>query len=224
MRKNLAFPIICLFLLSSCSIFDPNSNKVKLKGKRIDVIGYEDNEVLIKKAIVDNGCQFIQNNPDFKSTSIKLDVLQSYGLDNNIVIANDKIIDLTSYGELRAYSLDLKTKIWSHKINNANKMIFIGAMSYDNDNLYVSYGSNRIIAITLNDGKIKWSTTIDDIAKSPPLVHKGKIFVQTTSNHLYAINQTNGAILWRHSENTADFKSSNILQPLVIKIAIIRFY
>jgi len=92
MRKNLAFPIICLFLLSSCSIFDPNSNKVKLKGKRIDVIGYEDNEVLIKKAIVDNGCQFIQNNPDFKSTSIKLDVLQSYGLDNNIVIVTIKLL------------------------------------------------------------------------------------------------------------------------------------
>ena len=217
MKKNLILFTSLILLLTSCSIFDPNSNKEKLKGKRIDVIGYEDDEKISKSTLIDNYCGSVNGNGGLQQKSIKVDVFQSFGLDSDIIIVDDRLINLNSYGELVAYSLDLKQKIWSYKIKNINKMVFIGGLSHDQEKIYASYGGDKIIAIGLKDGKEKWSVGVDDIVKSSPLVHKDKIFVQTTNNHLYAINRNDGKILWRHVENAVDFKSSNMLQPLVIE-------
>ena len=49
----------------------------------------------------------MNGNGGLQQKSIKVDVFQSFGLDSDIIIVDDRLINLNSYGELVAYSLDL---------------------------------------------------------------------------------------------------------------------
>lgn len=190
--------LVVLLVITSCNFIDHDYDREALPGVRREIFisdteEQKDNQKLIKR------CSNLNALPKIKLVAKrKIDAFQTIGITNKPLILQDKIVILTSSGELIAYDLDLNKKLWIKELKKGDTKITVGKLAQEDGILYVTYGVNQLIAVDSSNGKEIWSTTFDDIVKGTPAIYQDKLFVHSSHNHVYALKKSNGKIIWRH--------------------------
>ena len=110
-----------------------------------------------------------------------------------------------SQGVVYAVSLSDGNVMWSYSTNDE----FVGGMAIDtNGNLYIA--GEKLWSFT-SSGYLRWSISLDSQAYANPVISRnGVIYIGTIGGTLYAIDSTDGSIIW-----TSDLGGS-ILSSCVI--------
>ena len=238
MRKSFALKfLLAFFLLFSCALLDDEDENI-LPGKRESV--YDSEEKLILKAnkrielekpkIISNWSQQHQNLKNhlfhFSSNStlkfekriklgdINLDKIQYITppiISENVIFYSDNDYNIVSKN-LETGKLNWNIQLEFEKDENFS---LVSGFFLDNNTLFFSTGLGNIYSVDAANGKIKWFKKFGIQFSRPPVISKNKLFLVSDDNQLYAINKTNGDVMWSHLGNIEELSIIGGSKPAV---------
>jgi outer membrane protein assembly factor BamB len=110
-----------------------------------------------------------------------------------LAIANNIIVVLVSpdgIGAVRASDGDL---IWQKSLGGQGGP---ASMSVDAGRVFVAIG-DRLVRFELADGTMRWDRKLPGMLRSP-IGGNGRVFVGSTSNAVYGVDQDNGSVTWTY--------------------------
>ena len=223
MKKFISYFFFTFLLLNSCAYFEEDKDEI-LPGKRESV--FISNDKTLKKAnkrvkitppiSIDSWKQQHQNVKNhlfhFESNS-KLKLLKKINLgDINFknlqyipppVIENNIIYYADNDFNILAKSVNSGKVIWKKELEleESENFSFIGGISLEGNNLFVTTGLGNIYKINKKDGREVWTKRFFMQFSRPPLVYRNKIFVISDDNQVLALNVNSGDTLWSHIGN-----------------------
>tara|TARA_B100001559_G_C16445426_1_gene596479 strand:+ start:41 stop:1333 length:1293 start_codon:yes stop_codon:yes gene_type:complete len=215
--------LLTFFLLSSCALLDDEDETI-LPGKRESV--YESEEKVILKAnkrikiekprMISNWSQQHQNLKNhlfhFESNStLKLEKRITLGdinfdkiqyvtppiISENTIFYSDNDFNIVSKN-IETGKLNWKIKLEFEKDENFS---LVSGFFLENKTLFFSTGLGNIYSVDATEGKIKWFKKFGIQFSRPPVISKDKLFLVSDDNQLFAINKTNGDLVWSHLGN-----------------------
>jgi len=116
------------------------------------------------------------------------------------IIFKEKIYFLDSSGELLGYDLKTKKQIFESQIFDKKtvKNYRIPQISFANNKIFATIGSNHISVADAINGKIIWQKQVSAILSSKPIVSDNLLYVASDNNHLYCFNVENGELVFSH--------------------------
>ena len=117
--------------------------------------------------------------------------------ENNIIYYTDNDFNIL------AKSLESGKIIWKKELEleESENFSFIGGISLDGNNIFVTTGLGNIYKINKMNGKEVWTKRFFMQFSRPPLVYKNKVFVISDDNQVLALNVNSGDTLWSHIGN-----------------------
>jgi outer membrane protein assembly factor BamB len=88
-----------------------------------------------------------------------------------------------------------------------------GGVAYDAGKIFVTSGFGVLRCIDARTGRDIWQKDLKMPIVNAPVVNGGRIFVSTHDNHLYAMAETDGRMLWEHqgiAEAAGILRSTNV--------------
>jgi outer membrane protein assembly factor BamB len=108
---------------------------------------------------------------------------------------------MTDKGKIIA--LDGKTfkTLWSKKIDYRRDVeeYRFGAITYDNNQLFITYGDAKILILNAKSGDEIFSKKTETTLVSKPLINNKIIYAASTNNSVYAIEENYGGRVWQYS-------------------------
>jgi outer membrane protein assembly factor BamB len=133
------------------------------------------------------------------------------------LIVDGKVFTLSAKGILSAmddisyktlWSADLKTKSISSVFSG-------GGMTYRDGVLFLTHTTRDIIAYDAVLGRELWRRQLPDVTKAQPVLHNNMALVLTISNQLYAIDITNGRIIWQNDGLAETISPNRNVAPII---------
>ena len=132
------------------------------------------------------------------------------------VVADGKLFVTDIFAMLTAFDANTGAKIWSSQVGEntdakggvslltgdmtGNKgLLFGGGVSYDNGVVYATNGLGDVEAKQASDGKRLWKVRPSGPLRGAPGIGNGNIYVMTSDNQLFALNQADGTVAWTTS-------------------------
>lgn len=237
--------LVILTSLTGCQILDTlgvKEKEAKLEGERISILSTE--KTLIAEPGMDDvevTLPLPQDNTRwYKSHGLHILTPEHIALAGNItkkhsvdvgsgpkrnvmnmtpVIADGKIITMDARGVISAFDVhNISKRYWRYeiKIKDGRSFFISGGMAYDQGKLYVTTGSNEVLALDVDNGEKLWQRSIHTLARSAPDARDGKAYINTIDNHLYALDGMDGGILWKHSGVAEDISQHGSASPTVV--------
>lgn len=134
------------------------------------------------------------------------------------------IIYITA-GDNVIYALDAVTGkwLWQYKRNFPKALAIRGqsAPAYSNNYIFTGFSDGTFVKIHALDGKLIWEKRLNDYHKfididAPAYVDGDRIIVSCYDGKLYALNSSNGSIVWQYEKGGAQgitVKDKNIYLP-----------
>ena len=116
------------------------------------------------------------------------------------IVVNGAIYALDTDSKLSAFSAQTGKKIWkiSVKSTEEDENVISGGISFAHDTLFVTNGYDEVLAISPQQGEIKWRKNLPAPSRAAPTVINGRVFVSTIDSRLIALNAEDGASLWEY--------------------------
>lgn len=118
------------------------------------------------------------------------------------VVAGGKLYVIDSEAVIHAFDAKTGKPIWDKSVRAADDtghIEFGGGVSVDGDKLYASTGTGDVLALQASDGKILWSVRPGGPLRGSPTISLGNVYVMSQDNQLYALNESDGAVIWQDS-------------------------
>jgi len=117
------------------------------------------------------------------------------------IFADGRIYAMDGRG--RVFALDPETgeQIWQTRLQAASRndrTSYGGGLAFDGGRVFAHNGNRFIAALDATTGSEIWRTESLTPFHSAPTAVDGMVFTSTDDNELYAIQQSNGEIVWNH--------------------------
>lgn len=223
MRNVKCYFFLIFLIIYSCAYFEKEKDTI-LPGKRESV--FTSNEKTLKKANkrvkitppisidswkqqhqnVENHLFHFESNPRLKLIKrINLGDINFKNLQYipPPVIEDDIIYYSDNDFNILAKSLESGKVIWKKELEleESENFSFIGGISLEGNNVFVTTGLGNIYKINKTNGKDVWTKRFFMQFSRPPLVYKNKVFVISDDNQVLALNVNSGDTLWSHIGN-----------------------
>jgi len=110
-----------------------------------------------------------------------------------LAAADDTIVALVSPDEVGAFRSSDGQLIWEKALGGQAGP---ASMSIDAGRVFVAIGA-RLVCLELADGTMRWDRTLPGMLRSP-IAANGRVFVGSTSNAFYGVDQDNGNVTWAY--------------------------
>ena len=110
-----------------------------------------------------------------------------------LAASNDTIVALVSPDEVGAFRSSDGQLIWEKALGGQAGP---ASMSIDAGRVFVAIGT-RLVRLELSDGTVRWDRMLPGMLRSPVAAH-GRVFVGSTSNAFYAVDQDSGGVAWSY--------------------------
>lgn len=201
---------ISLFLLlllctlnTSCSYYKKNikkefpisDNDIVINIITNDGIREEKKQVNIKDLPID---QFIER----KVYKVPGDSSDTIGYNSTKpIVLNDSIFYINKKGCVYKVNKNNPRKmIWSKCIESKFiklKNIKTSSIAINNNALYITYGTNHILSLDINNGSVLWERNVNGLIRGDILLDGIKsILITTSQNKIYSLNQLDGSLIW----------------------------
>jgi outer membrane protein assembly factor BamB len=77
-----------------------------------------------------------------------------------------------------------------------------GGVAFDDGKIFVTSGFGQIVVMDAGNGHEIWRRDLVTPILNAPVVKDGRVFVSTHDNHLFAMAEADGRILWEHQGTT----------------------
>ena len=136
------------------------------------------------------------------------------------IICDGFVYDIKNDAKIVAYKLENKKveKIWSEKTLNSGekKNILISQARLEDGIIYISTGNGFVIAFDVETKKVIWKNKFDAIFAASPTIDNNNLYLISSDDELYAINKTNGELLWKTDNNFNDNKKTFQIPPVAV--------
>ena len=211
-------------ILSGCSLFDSDDDKVPLPGERISVLQLQKNleapdaasetSSFAAPKIWDNefwpqvggypnhAMQNLALNPgelkEIWSADIGEGNQDDLPLISQPVVFNNRIYTLDTKAQVSAFDLKTGKEIWrrSVKPKREGDDVVPGGVAYSNGLLYVTSGYNEFFALDPATGKTSWRAKLGSPSRAAPTILNNRAYVVTVDNKIIAFDAVNGTQLW----------------------------
>jgi outer membrane protein assembly factor BamB len=223
-RRHFVSVLAASLTTSACGLFD-SSNKTKLPGERISVLGLEHSidpdpalaslPVSLPPVTVNpdwpqpgGNSNHAMGNPALGSQVKKIwdrsigDGTSRYTrVMSQPVVAKGRIFAMDGGVQLSALDVATGKAFWQVDLRPEETQgnAFGGGPCFWNDRLYVSTGYAEVLAVDPNDGKVIWRKSVASPVHAAPTVDHNRIFVVTVDNELIAMSTEDGSRLWSHN-------------------------
>jgi outer membrane protein assembly factor BamB len=135
---------------------------------------------------------------DYRTFKVHKSFDRSYHFIGNTPVAYGDMLYVLGQACVYAYKFsNLSQAVWSEDFSAQSEDFLRGGGLYINgDRLAVTYGSNQIAVLDAQTGREFWRYELSSIARSAPLIHKGKVFVMTIDNKVYCFSLKDGLLQW----------------------------
>jgi len=106
------------------------------------------------------------------------------------VVADDNVLFGDNIGNLYAISASSGKEQW--RLNFSDEIYVSPAYS---NTLYITSGE-RCSAVSLENHTILWNFTSNGMITSPPTMKNAIVYFSSWDNHIYALNERNGELIW----------------------------
>jgi outer membrane protein assembly factor BamB len=110
-----------------------------------------------------------------------------------LATAHDTIVALVSPDEVGAFRSSDGELVWEKALGGQAGP---ASMSIDGGRVFVAIGA-RLVCLELSDGTMRWDRTLPGMLRSP-IAASGRVFVGSTSNAVYGVDQDNGSVTWTY--------------------------
>ena len=124
---------------------------------------------------------------------------------NSDPIAFDgKIFIVNSRGDLLCISQNDGKNLWEVKVaKQPDGATFSGGMTADGSVIYVATNIGDVVAVDVNSQKTIWKKSLKYPLRGAPLVASGKLIVNSIDGQTFALNTSEGDIVWKKT-NTSE--------------------
>jgi outer membrane protein assembly factor BamB len=159
----------------------------------------------------------------YKSVDWDMSKVKSYNLTKHKIIANPVFVDdviyvLDSTSLVTAFSRRSNTILWHYNVASkySKHSCINGGIEYNNGRLYVTNGSRFLTVLDSDSGHEIFRKEFSDVINvKPVMLNSHTILVQTVSNHLFAFDLNNAALIWQHEGLFETLSSSYHVSPVV---------
>ncbi len=144
------------------------------------------------------------DNPELKRTwsaSIGSGSSKTLPLTAQPIIINGAIYTLDTKSRLTAFNAQTGKRLWKVNIEKKGEdnTVISGGISFANNTIYATNGYDEILAVSPDNGEIKWRKTLPSPSRAAPTVINGRVFISTINSRLVALNAKDGTSLWEYS-------------------------
>lgn len=134
-------------------------------------------------------------------TSIGTGSSETHKLLSSPVLHHGTLFTMDANGLVSAICAKDGRTIWqtSTTPTDTNSTALGGGVSCDQDTVYAATSFTEVVALNQNDGTEKWRVSVNNPCRVAPVLDKGRIFVTTVANEIYALDAKTGGILWTHT-------------------------
>jgi outer membrane protein assembly factor BamB/predicted phosphodiesterase len=120
---------------------------------------------------------------------------------SSAAIADDIVVIGSGDGNIYGLSVNTGQRIWKLKTGAA----VLGSAIIDGDIVYIGGSDHHFRAINIKTGKQLWAFKgVEGTIVGQPLLYEGKVIFGSWGRHLYALNQRNGALVWKWNNGHAN--------------------
>ncbi|MBE9600086.1 PQQ-binding-like beta-propeller repeat protein [Pedobacter sp. MC2016-24] len=117
------------------------------------------------------------------------------------VISGDRVILGSGDGSIYALNVTSGKQLWKLE----TKASVLGSPVIAKDVVYIGGSDHHFRAIDLKTGKQIWDFDgVEGAIVDKPLLYEGKVIFGSWGRHLYALDQLNGALLWKWNNGSAN--------------------
>lgn len=109
------------------------------------------------------------------------------------VTAGNLLLVALENGSIVAFRTEDGASVWTCRVGDWMLPVFIAA---DAKAVYVTTGDSLVVGVDLATGALKWQRPLAGML-SPPAVGKDRVFVGSTRNAFFALDASNGKVVWR---------------------------
>jgi outer membrane protein assembly factor BamB len=146
-------------------------------------------------------------------------------INSGIIAFGGKVYSIDSSGMLICADQKTGSIIWRKKVAaQPDDGIFSGGMTANNGILYIGTNIGTVVAVDSKTRKELWSQNVQCPTKGAPLFVYGKIVVNTADSQTYALDSTNGKVLWVKAMNKEQTQMAGAGSPSVFENCVICGY
>ncbi|PCI45171.1 MAG: pyrrolo-quinoline quinone [Alphaproteobacteria bacterium] len=143
------------------------------------------------------------------------------------VVLNGIIYAMDSMSKVSAYNADSGKKLWQKTFTEKGEtrsLAYGGGIAAGPDALYITNGYGHVAALSLSTGEEIWRIGLKIPMRGAPTYADGRVFALTHDNQTYAMDATNGAILWSEVGISENAGLVGAASPAVIGNTVISAY
>ena len=138
-------------------------------------------------------------------------------VNSDIIAFGGNIYAIDGMGYLNCVSQNDGKIVWKKQVApQPDDAVFSGGITANNGVIYVGTNIGKVIAIDSKNKKEIWSKEIKSPTKGAPLYVDGKVIVTAIDNQTFALDSSNGNIIWTKSSNKEDTTMAEAGSPAVI--------
>ncbi|WP_339860715.1 PQQ-binding-like beta-propeller repeat protein [Paremcibacter congregatus] len=143
------------------------------------------------------------------------------------IIENGVVYVMDSMAKVTAYTAQTGKKVWQKKFKEPGEtenIAYGGGITAGPDALYVTNGYGHVAALDTSTGAEIWVAKLAVPMRGAPTYADGRLFALTHDNQTYALNATDGSILWNEVGISENAGLAGAASPAVIGNTVISAY
>ncbi len=117
------------------------------------------------------------------------------------VVAAGLVYTMDAEGVISAFDVSNGQRRWQYQPEgvDAGSGLLDGGLAYDNDWLFVTMSSGKVLGLNATNGTEIWRQDLALPLRAAPTVAEGRLLVLSADNQLYALDGQTGRPDWRHA-------------------------
>ena len=249
--KILLSAVLCAGLVACSGSSGEKKNSKRLEGDRIPVLTFEQSlkenaelanlRVQLPKPYVNENWPQAGGNPEHTvqhvslgsdpkkiwSTDIGRDSDNRRSIISMPVVLDGVVYAMDSMSKVTAYNADTGKKIWDKEFKEKGEtenISYGGGVTAGPDALYITNGYGHVAALSKSTGEEIWIEKLKVPMRGAPTYAEGRLFALTHDNQTYALDATDGKVLWSEVGISENAGLVGAASPAVIGNTVISAY
>ena len=122
-------------------------------------------------------------------------------LNSSPIVAAGRVYTMDSETTVSAFDADDGRELWSQNLtpDEEDDGHIPGGIAFENGRIIATTGFAEAVALDAGSGRVMWRRNVGSPMRAAPTVRDGRAFIVTVDNKLFALDTTNGNVLWSHS-------------------------
>jgi outer membrane protein assembly factor BamB len=116
------------------------------------------------------------------------------------VVSGGKLFVIDTDAVIHAFDAESGKRLWDNSIGTATRLNltdFGGGVSAEGERIFASTGVGDVVALEAATGKVLWTKRPGGPLRGSPTVSNGNVYVMSQDNQIFALSETDGAVVWQ---------------------------